>query len=114
MAAGQSGRSSTRTPSYGRKWVPQPPNVDPEYFFSGDTVQELARAIANPYQTRPMPAATLQETVTRYFTYFCYMTLAKGLRVPLPLSQHAIPPHHRAGQEHDSGRESEEGPNRLR
>jgi succinate dehydrogenase/fumarate reductase flavoprotein subunit len=52
-----------------QKWVPKPPNVDPEYFFGADTVPELARAIVNPYQTRPMPAATLQETVTRYNSF---------------------------------------------
>ena len=52
-----------------QKWVPKPPNVDPEYFFSGDTIQELSRAIANPYQTRPMPAATLEETVNRYNSF---------------------------------------------
>ena len=52
-----------------QKWDPRPPNVDPEYFFSADTIQELARAIANPYQTRPMPAAVLQDTVTKYNSF---------------------------------------------
>jgi len=51
------------------KWDPRPPHVDPEYFFSGDTLAELARKITNPYQTRPMPAAALQETVTRYNSF---------------------------------------------
>jgi succinate dehydrogenase/fumarate reductase flavoprotein subunit len=52
-----------------QRWDPRPPHVDPEYFFSGDTTAELARNISNPYQTRPMPAAALQETVTRYNTF---------------------------------------------
>lgn len=52
-----------------QKWDPRPPYVDPEYFFSADTVQELARAIKNPYQTRPIPAAVLQETVTKYNSF---------------------------------------------
>jgi hypothetical protein len=30
------------------------------------------------------------------------------------LSDHAVPPHHRAGPEHGRGRESKEGPDRLR
>ena len=50
-------------------WDPRPPHVDPLYFFSGDTIEEVARRISNPYQTRPMPAAVLQETVTRYNTF---------------------------------------------
>jgi succinate dehydrogenase/fumarate reductase flavoprotein subunit len=52
-----------------QRWDPRPPHVDPEYFFSGDTIAELARNIANPYQTRPMPARVLQETVTRYNSF---------------------------------------------
>jgi succinate dehydrogenase/fumarate reductase flavoprotein subunit len=52
-----------------QRWDPRPPHVDPEYFFSGDTIAELARKISNPYQSRPMPAAVLQETVTRYNSF---------------------------------------------
>jgi succinate dehydrogenase/fumarate reductase flavoprotein subunit len=50
-------------------WDPRPPHIDPEYFFSADTIAELARTISNPYQTRPMPPAALQETVTRYNSF---------------------------------------------
>jgi succinate dehydrogenase/fumarate reductase flavoprotein subunit len=50
-------------------WDPRPPHVDPEYFFRGDTIAELARNISNPYQLRPMPPAVLQETVTRYNSF---------------------------------------------
>jgi urocanate reductase len=52
------------------KWDPKPPNVDPNgYFFNADTVEELAGKIQHKYQLRPMPAATLHETVTRYNTF---------------------------------------------
>jgi succinate dehydrogenase/fumarate reductase flavoprotein subunit len=52
-----------------QNWDPKPPYVDPEYFFSADTIQELAKAIVNPYQTKPMPATVLQETVTKYNSF---------------------------------------------
>ena len=49
------------------EWVPRPPNVDPDgFFFSADTVGELAGAIANPHQAQPMSPAALEETVARY------------------------------------------------
>jgi len=48
-------------------WDPNPPYVDLEgYFFSGDTVAELAGNIDNEYQSGPMPPAALEETVIRY------------------------------------------------
>ena len=49
------------------EWDPRPPNVDPDgYFFTADTIAELAGRIANPYQSQPIAPAVLQETVTRY------------------------------------------------
>ena len=49
------------------EWDPQPPNVDPDgFFYTADTIAELAAAIANPFQAKPMPAAALEETVARY------------------------------------------------
>ena len=49
------------------EWDPRPPNVDPDgFFYSADTIAELAAAIANPFQAKPMPAAALEETVARY------------------------------------------------
>lgn len=52
------------------EWDPRPPNVDRDgYFFSADTIAELASKIANPYQSRPMAPAVLQETVERYNTF---------------------------------------------
>ena len=51
------------------EWDPQPPNVDPDYFFRGDTLAELAGAIRNPYQSLSMSGATLEETVARYNSF---------------------------------------------
>jgi len=49
------------------EWDPKPPNVDPNgWFFTADTISELARKIANPYQLAPMPPRTLEETVATY------------------------------------------------
>lgn len=52
------------------KWNPAPPNVDPDgYFFSGNTLAELAAAIKNPYMKKPMDGKTLEETVARYNSF---------------------------------------------
>ena len=51
-------------------WKPQPPHVDTEgYFFSADTVSELAGKIRNPYQKQPISGAALQDTVSRYNSF---------------------------------------------
>ena len=48
-------------------WKVVPPYVDPEgYFFTANTIAELAAAIKNEYQTKPMKGETLQTTVARY------------------------------------------------
>lgn len=53
-----------------RNWICQPPYVDPDgYFFSGGTLEELARRINNPHQKQPMPAQALVETVVRYNSF---------------------------------------------
>jgi succinate dehydrogenase/fumarate reductase flavoprotein subunit len=50
------------------KWDPKPPNVDIDagFFFSADTIGELASKIKMKYQRVPMPSGNLQETVGRY------------------------------------------------
>jgi hypothetical protein len=50
------------------KWYPVPPNVDIEagYFFSANSMAELAGKIVMKYQPKGLPAAALQDTVARY------------------------------------------------
>jgi urocanate reductase len=53
-----------------RGWNVEPPHVDPDgYFFSADTLEGLAAAIANPYQKRPMDGAVLAATIARYNSF---------------------------------------------
>jgi succinate dehydrogenase/fumarate reductase flavoprotein subunit len=48
-------------------WQVTPPYVDPDgYCFSANTLVELAAAINNPYQAKPMNGASLHATVERY------------------------------------------------
>jgi hypothetical protein len=54
------------------KWDLRPPFVDIEggYFYSADTLGELARKLAkNRHQKVPMPPANLQQTVSRYNSF---------------------------------------------
>ena len=52
-------------------WTVTPPSVDTAqgYFFTADTIAELAQKIVNKYQRKPMPPEALQETVTRYNSF---------------------------------------------
>lgn len=51
-------------------WVCASPFVDPDgWFFSGNTLPELASKIVSKYQKQPMPSAALQETVARYNSF---------------------------------------------
>src|SRR6266566_5462245 len=51
-------------------WVCAPPFVDPDgWFFSGNTLAELAGRIVSKYQKQPIPAAVLQEAVARYNSF---------------------------------------------
>lgn len=52
------------------KWDPNPPNVDVNgFFFSADTLAELAGKIKNPYQRHAMPGNVLEQTVAKYNSY---------------------------------------------
>ena len=50
------------------KWEPKPPYVDTAagFFFSADTIDELANKIVMKYQRVPMPPQNLRATVERY------------------------------------------------
>jgi hypothetical protein len=51
-------------------WKVVPPYVDPDgYFFTANTVAELAAAIKNEYQAKPMKGSALQATVERYNSF---------------------------------------------
>jgi hypothetical protein len=54
------------------KWDPTPPFVDIArgYFFSADTLRELAAKVSkNGHQKAPMTGTTLEDTVTRYNSF---------------------------------------------
>jgi predicted oxidoreductase len=51
-------------------WKVTPPYVDPDgYFFSANTLSDLAAAIKNEYQAKPMNGAILQAAVDRYNSF---------------------------------------------
>jgi succinate dehydrogenase/fumarate reductase flavoprotein subunit len=51
-------------------WQVTPPYVDPDgYFFSANTLTDLATAIKNEYQAKPMNGAILQAAVERYNSF---------------------------------------------
>jgi len=51
-------------------WKVTPPYVDLDgYFFSANTLAELAAAIKNEYQAKPMNGAILQAAVDRYNSF---------------------------------------------
>jgi len=52
-------------------WTVEPPFVDRDagFFFSADSLEDLARRIVNRYQVPAMPPAALLRTVARYNTF---------------------------------------------
>jgi urocanate reductase len=78
------------------KWDVKPPYVDRNgYFFSGDTLEELAANIVNEYQWRPMPAASLRKTVERYNS-FVDTGVDADFKKPRPMHKIAKPPFYAA------------------
>jgi urocanate reductase len=78
------------------KWNTNPPYVDPDgYFFSADTIGELASRIRNPYQKQPMSGAALQETVNRYNS-FVASGVDQDFRKPTPVHKIETPPFYAA------------------
>jgi succinate dehydrogenase/fumarate reductase flavoprotein subunit len=78
------------------KWQLKPPYVDPRgYFFSADTLEELAAKIVNEHQWRPMPGAALRQTVERYNS-FVDSGVDVDFKKPRPLHKLATPPFYAA------------------
>jgi len=51
-------------------WNTQPPDVDLNgFFFTADTLSDLAGKISNPYQYEPMPGKALEESVAKYNSF---------------------------------------------
>ena len=47
-------------------WQVVPPHIDPDFFASGETLEELAANIRSPWQRRPIDGARLRAAVERY------------------------------------------------
>jgi succinate dehydrogenase/fumarate reductase flavoprotein subunit len=79
------------------KWDPQHPWVDTRggFFFSANTIEELAGRIKMKYQRMPMPPASLRETVTRYNS-FVDSGVDTDFAKPKPLYKIARPPFYAA------------------
>jgi len=78
------------------QWQVKPPYVDANgYFFSADTVAELATRIVNEYQWRPMPPAALKRTVDRYNS-FVDSGVDLDFKKPTPMHKIAKPPFYAA------------------
>ena len=77
-------------------WDPRPPYVDPDgFFFSADTIAELAARIENPHQPYPMPAGQLEATVERY-NRFADNGVDEDFGKPQPLPRIETPPFYAA------------------
>ena len=78
------------------KWNTKPPNVDPDgWFFSADTIAELAGKIKNPHQRKPISGAVLEDSIARYNSF-----VAAGkdtdFNKPTPMHKIQTPPFHAA------------------
>jgi hypothetical protein len=78
------------------EWHVKPPHVDPDgYFFSADTIEELAAKIVNTYQWRPMPGAALRKSVERYNS-FVDTGVDADFKKPRPMHKIVTPPFYAA------------------
>ncbi len=79
------------------RWDPQHPWVDTRngFFFSANTLEELAGKIKMKYQRMPMPPANLRETVARYNS-FVDSGVDSDFDKPKPLHKIAKPPFYAA------------------
>ncbi len=77
-------------------WTVAPPFVDPDgWFFSANTLRELAGKIVSKYQKEPMPGEALEETVTRYNT-FVDRGKDEDFGKPVPMHKIQMPPYYAA------------------
>src|SRR6204780_682786 len=78
-------------------WVTKPPHVDSAggFYFSADTLADLARKIVMRHQRMPMPPEGLEATVARYNT-FVESGTDEDFGKPGPLYKIATPPFHAA------------------
>ena len=78
-------------------WEPTPPNVDTDagFFFSADSVEELAAKIVMKHQRVPMPPQNLAATVSRY-NGFAEAGVDADFDRPKPLYKIAKPPFYAA------------------
>ena len=77
-------------------WQIKPPYVDLNgYFFTADTIEQLAARIVNEYQWRPMPSSALQRTVERYNS-FVDKGVDEDFKKPTPMHKIAKPPFYAA------------------
>jgi len=79
------------------KWNPTPPSVDIDagFFYSANSLAELAGKIVIKYQRIPMPPTNLEETVARYNS-FVDSGVDKDFGKPKPLYKIAKPPFYAA------------------
>jgi succinate dehydrogenase/fumarate reductase flavoprotein subunit len=78
------------------KWDPNPPHVDPDgYFYTADTIAELAPKISNPHQKKPISGTVLQETVNRY-NGFVAAGADADFKKPTPMYKIEKPPFYAA------------------
>jgi hypothetical protein len=79
------------------RWNPTAPNVDVDagFFFSADTLADLAKKIVMKYQRVAMPPASLEATVARYNS-FVDSGLDEDFGKPKPLHKIAKPPFYAA------------------
>src|SRR5262249_34357263 len=79
-----------------QKWNCKPPNVDPDgWFFTADTIFDLAERIKNPHQKYAMDGTLLQETVNRYNS-FVTSGIDTDFSKPTPLHKIMKPPFYAA------------------
>jgi len=77
-------------------WTVAPPFVDPDgWFFSANSLRELAGKIVSKYQKEPMPAAALEETIARYNT-FVDKGKDEDFGKPVPMHKFQTPPFYAA------------------